>query len=120
MKKTVWMLIVLVFAVSACKTKRFMVKEEAVTVVNASKDDVAYKYYVILGSFEKLENAMNFSDQLETKGFVSPVILKSEFGFYRVSVFASDIEKDARNKIASVLDMYTEYGDTWLLVKKQE
>ena len=119
MKKLFGLFLIVVFSMGACKTtKKFAVKEEAVTVVNAGADDVAYKYYVILGSFQELNNAMNFSDELETKGFVAPVLLKSETGNYRVSVFSSDSESDARNKISSIMDIYDDYEDVWLLIKK--
>jgi cell division protein FtsN len=118
MKKYFLLLIVVILSVTSCKTHKFVVKEEAVTVVNASPNDISYKYYVILGSFEDLQNAKNYESQIKSKGFTSPVILKSELGYYRVAVYSSDFEKDARNRIASILEMYPEHKDVWLLIKK--
>lgn len=119
MKNIILVLFVSLLAFSACKTKKnFVVREEVVTVVNAAENDVAYKYYVILGSFIEMSNALNFNDKLKTKGFNSPILLKSETGNYRVSVFSSDSENEARAKINSILDIYPEYNDVWLLIKK--
>lgn len=118
MKKLVFLMALTLFAVSSCKTKKLLVKEEAVSVVNASPNDISYKYYVIIGSFEALQNARDYSMEIENKGFKDPVILKSETGFYRVSVYSSDFEKDARDNIASVLRIYPEHSDVWLLIKK--
>lgn len=118
MKKLFLLLIIAVFTVSSCKTQKFVVKEEAVSVVNASPNDISYKYYVILGSFEDLTNAETYMNQIEDEGFNSPVLLKSEVGYYRVSVYSSDFENDARDKISSILKMYPEHDDVWLLIKK--
>ena len=118
MKKSFLLLIIAVLSVTSCKTHKFVVKEEAVSVVNASPNDISYKYYVILGSFENLQNATNYVEQISNKGFNTPVILKSELGYYRVAVYSSDFEKDARNRIASIMEMYPEHKDVWLLIKK--
>lgn len=119
MKNVVLLMIVLIAGFSSCKTaKDVVVKEESVSVINANANDVMYKYYVIVGSFKEKSNAESFIIKLKQTGFNTPVILKSEAGFFRVSVFSSDSEREARTKIGYIRSYYTEYNDVWLLIAK--
>jgi cell division protein FtsN len=119
MKKTFFLLIVLIAGLGACKTaKDVVVKQESVSVINAESGDAMYKYYVIVGSFKERVNAENFISKLKQTGFNTPVMLKSEVGFFRVSVFSSDSEREARTKIGYIRSYYTEYNDVWLLIAK--
>jgi len=74
------------------------------------------KYFVIIGSFRSLENAKTLVGEAAGKGFV-PVILKSETGYYRVSILATDDESAARSEIYRIKYMYPEHADTWLLIR---
>lgn len=119
MRRTVILLIVLIAGLGACKTaKDVVVKEESVSVINANANDVMYKYYVIVGSFKEKANAETFIVKLKQTGFNTPVILKSDAGFFRVSVFSSDSEREARTKVGYIRSYYTEYNDVWLLIAK--
>ncbi|MGQ1783502.1 MULTISPECIES: SPOR domain-containing protein [unclassified Saccharicrinis] len=98
------------------KEKPIVVKEEKVKVIE-SNDDVAHKYYVIIGSFKVLNNARNYKSTLIEEGF-TPVILENQNGLYRVSVSAYNDEMDARNKVGSIRVKFEKYNDTWLLIRK--
>jgi cell division protein FtsN len=104
-------------AVKNTDTKAVMVREEKVKSVDYAGTETIYRFYVILGSFEVLENAKNFRTQLVNEQF-KPVILESEIGFYRVSVAAFNDEMAARDQIAQIRLNYEKYGDAWLLVRK--
>jgi cell division protein FtsN len=91
-----------------------MVREERVETIENEGPD--FNYYVIIGSFQSLENAHSFRTQLITQGFV-PVILKSEIGFYRVSVAAYNDEMATRERIRQIRQQYEQYNDVWLLKK---
>jgi cell division protein FtsN len=94
------------------------VKTEDVSLAvgeDLSKDGFAF--YVIVGSFSKSENALSFKNQLIGKGF-NPVLLNSETGFVRVAVDQTNSERDAREMISKIRNVYPEYKDVWLLKKK--
>lgn len=99
------------------KSEPVTVREEKVKAVDQSGAETIYRYYVIVGSFQVLDNARNFRTQLIQEQFV-PVILESEIGFYRVSVAAFNQEADARAKIDQIRNNYDQYRDTWLLIRK--
>lgn len=99
------------------KSEPVTVREEKVTAVDQSGKEVVYRYYVIVGSFQVLENARNFRSKLIQEQF-APVILESEIGFYRVSVAAYHDEDDARAKIHQIRNNFDQYRDTWLLIRK--
>jgi cell division protein FtsN len=96
--------------------KKIVVKEEKVKVIE-EKEDISFKYYVIIGSFKILDNARNYKESLKTEGF-TPVILENENGLYRISVSAYNDELAARNKVGNIRDQYEKYYDTWLLIRK--
>ncbi len=98
------------------KTKPIVIKEERVKIIE-SKDDVAHKFYVIIGSFKILDNARNYKNTLTNEGF-TPIILENENGLYRISVSAYNEETDARNKVGTIRTNYEKYDDTWLLIRK--
>lgn len=82
-------------------------------------DQAAYgnkNFFVIVGSFGSYENANKLKADLSTKGF-SPVILKSESGFFRVCSNSYTEEADARAKVSEIRKKYTNFSDCWLLIK---
>lgn len=93
-----------------------VVREERVT--NVDLNELDFNYYVIIGSFQSLDNARNFRSQLVGEGFV-PVILESEIGFYRVSIAAFNEETPTRARIGQIRKQYPVYSDVWLLKKKK-
>lgn len=76
------------------------------------------KFFVIIGSFQSLDNAKTQVGESAARGFV-PVILKSESGYFRVSVMATDDEAVARNEIYRIKYLYPEHADTWLLIQQR-
>lgn len=97
-------------------TPNILVREERVTNVDVNELD--FNYYVIIGSFQSLDNARNFRSQLLNEGFV-PVILESEIGFYRVSIASFNEEAPTRARIGQIRREYPIYSDVWLLKKKR-
>lgn len=97
-------------------TPNILVREERVT--NVDTNELDYNYYVIIGSFQSLDNAFNFRSQLMNEGFV-PVILESEIGFYRVSIAAFNEEQPTRARISQIRAQYPVYNDVWLLKKRK-
>jgi cell division protein FtsN len=93
---------------------KIVVREERVETIESEGPD--FNYYVIIGSFQSLENARNFKTQLIAQGF-APVILKSEIGFFRVSVAAYNDEMATRERISQIRQQYEQYNDVWLLKK---
>lgn len=92
------------------------VREEKVRNIDINEPD--YNYYVIIGSFQSLNNARNFSTQLINQGF-TPTILESEIGFFRVSVAAYNEEQPTRTRVGQIRNQYPVYNDVWLLKKKK-
>ncbi len=93
-----------------------VVKEERVTLVDQTNNEV-FKYYVIIGSFRVLENARKYKEQLINEGF-TPILLENENGLYRVSIAAYNEELPARKKIGNIRNTYEKYDDVWLLIRK--
>jgi hypothetical protein len=75
-----------------------------------------HSYFVIIGSFSKLDNARNFQESIALDEFTS-VLLRNEAGLYRVSVKSTDDISVARNEIRRIRAQFTKYGDTWLLIR---
>ena len=96
--------------------EKVTVREEKVKTID--DEDVIYGFYVIIGSFQVVENARNFRRDLTSEGF-QPVILESENGFFRVSVGSFNDENAARNRIRQIRNNYDQYSDVWLLVRKK-
>ncbi len=84
-------------------------KERAVHEVN--------QFFVIVGSFRYEDNAQRFMRQLRDQGF-DPFILLSEFGFHRVCVDSYTDETEARVRVHQIRTRYSDYNDTWLLIKR--
>ncbi|HOK27362.1 MAG TPA: SPOR domain-containing protein [Bacteroidales bacterium] len=76
------------------------------------------RYFVIIGSFRNPDNARKYQLQISRDNFKSE-ILKSETGFYRVSVMATDDEEKARDEIKRIRSTYPKYHDSWLLIQKR-
>lgn len=82
-------------------------------------DQAAYgnkNFFVIVGSFGSYENANKLKADLSGKGF-SPIILKSESGFFRVCANSFTEEADARKKVQEIRQKYANFSDCWLLIK---
>jgi len=92
------------------------VRTESVKLVDPSEKTM-YRYYVIIGSFKKIEGARTWKADMAKKGFM-PEILESESGYFRVSVGGYNDEGAARSKIAGIRAAYKEHSDVWLLVRK--
>ncbi len=74
-----------------------------------------YTFFVIIGSFRNRDNAIRYQEIIKDKGFTS-VLLRSDLGFYRVSVKATDDISSARTEIMRIRNQYPdEHSDTWLL-----
>lgn len=92
------------------ETFTFSQKEDQVKNENNS-------YFVIIGSFSSNENANRYKQELTPQGF-SPIVLKSETGYYRVCVNSFTDESDARSRVHQIRSDFPQYYDTWLLIKK--
>ena len=88
------------------------VKEKLVEVANTPVDPNTY--FVIIGSFRNLSNAISFQKQIATDGFTS-TLLQNEAGLYRVSVKSTNDILVAREEIHRIRKGYKLYEDTWLL-----
>ena len=88
-------------------------------VANNNKLPNPHRYFVIIGSFRKPDNANKYQRQILQKGFSSE-ILKNEVGLYRVSVLATNDTKEAIKEIRRIWRVFPEYSDTWLLIQKNK
>jgi len=73
-------------------------------------------FFVIVGSFGNYDNATRLKANLQGKGF-SPIILKSESGYYRVCINSYTDEADARARVSEIRAKYSDFKDCWLLIK---
>jgi len=95
------------------------IREVVEKVVPVEKETpVSQSYYVIIGSFRNPDNAKRYQQQISRDNFRSE-ILRSETGFYRVSVMATDDIEKARSEIRRIRTTYPKYHDTWLLIQKK-
>ena len=92
------------------------VRTESVKLIDQTNSTM-YRYYVIIGSFRSIDNARQYNNDMQGKGFAS-TILESENGLYRISAGGYDEENAARAKIAEIRAKYDEHSDVWLLVSK--
>ena len=93
-------------------------REERFTAAQGEASDLGSKrFYLILGSFGKYENAQRLKKQLIAEAY-SPGILVNEVGLYRVCVNSYNEESVARAKLGEIRQN-AKYGDAWLLIKKQ-
>ncbi len=90
-----------------------VVRQEKVTPVEHTGP--GYAYYIIIGSFQVLDNARRFRTDLIKEGF-TPMMLESEHGFFRVSVAAFNDELEARERLGQIRRQYEKYNDVWLLI----
>ncbi len=96
--------------------KPIPVRKEAITFTQP-EDQNQNSFFIIIGSFSKIENAKNFRQTLISEGF-TPIIVQSETGYYRVTVDSFSEETSARARLLQIRQQYPKYGDTWLLIKK--
>lgn len=96
-----------------------LIREEKFSFEN-EEDEMIHetnRYFVIVGSFRNPENAHRFTQTLKEQGFI-PVMLLSETGFTRVSVYSYTNELAARAKVVEVREDFPQYSDTWLLIRE--
>ena len=93
------------------------VRSESVKPIADQNDKTLYAFYVIIGSFNNVDNARRFNAELIGKGF-SPSILENENSRFRISVGGYNEENAARAKIAEIRTNYKEHKDVWLLIRK--
>ena len=99
-------------------SKPISMRKESFTFSQQS-DQASYgnkNFFVIVGSFSNYDNATKLKADLSTKGF-SPIVLKSETGYYRVCVNSYTDEADARAKVQEIRQKYSNFSDCWLLIK---
>ena len=94
------------------------VKEERVVYVeNSEPIEKDENYFVIMGSFKILNNAIKFQENLLDEGF-KPEILRNENGLFRVSIQSFKEYAEARKKVLYIRKEYPKYNDVWLLKKQ--
>lgn len=94
---------------------KIIVKEEEATLLAGEDSKMeGFKYFVIIGSFANEVNARNYKAIMSEKGF-TPSILENKSGYFRVAIFQSNSEEEARKKVHSVRAKYPEHKDVWLL-----
>lgn len=82
-----------------------------------SKNEVN-NYFVIVGSFNNLDNAKKYRETLIGEGF-TPIILHSNTsGYYRICVNSYKNEMDARTRVQQIRRDFPKYYDSWLLIKE--
>ncbi|MGB4541177.1 MAG: SPOR domain-containing protein [Prolixibacteraceae bacterium] len=96
--------------------KPVTMREEAITFTRPEEQN-QNSYFIIIGSFSNMNNAMNYKQTLISEGF-TPIIVQSETGYYRVTVDSYANEAPARQRLLQIRQNYPKYADTWLLIKK--
>ena len=89
-------------------------REERVTMTHGS---VLHRFNVIVGSFEREENAVALRERLTGEGREC-VIMRNEAGMYRVSIAGFEEEGAAREELSRVRRDRPEFADAWLLVSR--
>lgn len=80
--------------------------------------NIANNYFVIVGSFEYLDNAKKYRETLVDEGF-TPIILQSNTsGYYRICVNSYRNEMEARTRVHEIRRDFPKYYDSWLLIKE--
>lgn len=94
------------------------VKEERIVYAeNSEPIEKNENYFIIMGSFKILNNAIKFQEGLSVEGF-EPEILRNENGLFRVSIQSFKEYADARKKVLYIRKEYPKYNDVWLLKKQ--
>lgn len=96
-------------------SKPIAVRKESFTFTEAA-DQNQNSYFIILGSFQSLDNANSFRKTLSSEGF-TPIVVQSETGYYRVTVDSFTSESPARTRLLQIRQSYPKYNDAWLLIK---
>ncbi len=104
---------------AATNEKPISMKKEQVTFTQPEDrtDNETNSFFVILGSFNQLDNAKNLRETLLNEGF-TPIILHSETGYYRVCVNSFKNEMEARGRVRDLRQAFPKYSDAWLLIKQ--
>lgn len=98
--------------------QKIVVKEEEASVLSGESAGIdAFKYFVIIGSFANENNARNYKVTMAEKGF-KPTILTNTTGHFRVAVFYTNSEQEARTKIQEIRSKFPQHNDVWLLNRK--
>ena len=101
-------------------------KESLIIGINAGKNKEEYaqpkkiilNYFIITGSFKKIDQADRYCKKLNAKGQINPLILKSPNGRFRVAIEGFSNKKDALASL-SVYRSKTGFNSAWLLTQKQ-
>ncbi len=91
-------------------------EKEEVIIEEPGEELSIYKFYVIIGSFNIRENAVQHQEDIAQFGFISE-LLQNQEGLYRVSVLGTNDEQAARQEIFRIRKNHTKYEDTWLLIR---
>ncbi len=97
-----------------------VVKREEISFTQQEDEsqNKANNYFVIVGSFEFLDNAKKYRETLITEGF-TPIILQSHTsGYYRICVNSYRNEMEARMRVHQIRRDFPKYYDSWLLIKE--
>ncbi|NQU85897.1 MAG: SPOR domain-containing protein [Mariniphaga sp.] len=116
-----------VFSVPETKTNLDNAVEAPITV---RREDISFTeqedesknevntYFIIVGSFSNLDNAKTQRETLVAEGF-TPIILQSNTsGYFRICVNSYKNEMEARTRVHQIRRDFTEYFDSWLLIKE--
>jgi len=103
----------------ASETKVEVRREEiSFTQQEDESKNEANNYFVIVGSFEYLDNAKKYRETLFTEGF-TPIILQSNTsGYYRICVNSYKNEMEARTRVHQIRRDFPKYYDSWLLIRE--
>ncbi len=98
---------------------------ETIESMNERKNALLYqepriveRYYLIAGSFRKMENARNFQNELDQKGFKSTVLKAKEKELYRISLRGFNDKSraiQAMNELKHTKDM-----PLWVLTQEEK
>ncbi len=95
--------------------KPISVRKESFTFTDQG-DQNQNSFFIIVGSFQSMDNAKNFRQTLMSEGF-TPIIVQSETGFFRVTVDSFTSEAPARARLLQIRQSFPKYSDAWLLIK---
>ncbi len=85
-------------------------------VMAAGESGAVQRFNVIVGSFQNFNNAQALKTKMTNRGY-NVKLLQNPQGMYRVCVFSSNNEGEARNQVNRVRTAYPdEFQDAWLLI----
>lgn len=93
--------------------EKVTVKQEEVKLIHGKS---LLRYCIILGSFSREQNAVDFRNRLLQLGFGESCILQNREGMNRVAALCYDQEVDARTELVKIRRQYPQFKDAWLLI----